>query len=129
MQARSFSEMFEQSIRKYQNRAIETAEVIQELIRIAKELLEAQKHGESLCLNEDEAAFYDTLADNGSARKVMGDDKLKFLGQELILKVKQSVSIDWTLRENARVQIRVMVKCIFRKYGYPPDMEKKQPNW
>lgn len=125
VQARSFSEMLEQSIRKYQNRAIETAEVIQELIRIAKELREAQKHGESLGLNEDEAAFYDALADNGSARKVMGDDKLKFLAQELIKKVRQSVSIDWTLRENARAQIRVMVKRILRKYGYPPDMEKR----
>lgn len=125
VQARSFSEMLEKSVRKYQNRAIETAEVIQELIRIAQELREAKKHGESLGLSEDETAFYDALAENGSARKIMGDDKLKFLAQELIKNVRQSVSIDWTLRENTRAQIRIMVKRILRKYGYPPDMEKK----
>ena len=125
VQARSFAEMLEQSVRKYQNRAIETAEVIQELIRIAKELREAGNRGEKLGLNDDEVAFYDALADNGSSVKVMGDEKLKMLSMELVLRVRQSVSIDWTLRENARAQIRVMVKRILRQFGYPPDMEKK----
>jgi type I restriction enzyme R subunit len=125
VQARSFAEMLEQSVRKYQNRAIETAEVIQELIRLAKELREAGKRGERLGLNEDEVAFYDALADNGSATKVMGDEKLKMLAMELVLRVRQSVSIDWTLRENARAQIRVLVKRLLRQFGYPPDMEKK----
>ena len=125
VQARSFAEMLEQSVRKYQNRAIETAEVIQELIRLAKELREAGKRGETLGLNEDEVAFYDALADNGSATKVMGDEKLKMLAMELVLRVRQSVTIDWTLRENARAQIRVLVKRILRQFGYPPDMEKK----
>jgi len=125
VQARSFAEMLEQSVRKYQNRAIETAEVIQELIRLAKELREAGKRGEKLGLNDDEVAFYDALADNGSATKVMGDDKLKMLAMELVLRVRQSVTIDWTLRENSRAQIRVLVKRILRQYGYPPDMEKK----
>jgi len=125
VQARSFAEMLEQSVRKYQNRAIETAEVIQELIRLAKELREAGKRGETLGLNEDEVAFYDALADNGSATKVMGDEKLKMLAMELVLRVRQSVTIDWTLRENARAQIRVLVKRVLRQFGYPPDMEKK----
>lgn len=125
VQARSFAEMLEQSVRKYQNRAIETAEVIQELIRLAKELREAGKRGETLGLNEDEVAFYDALADNGSATKVMGDEKLKMLAMELVLRVRQSVTIDWMLRENARAQIRVLVKRILRQFGYPPDMEKK----
>lgn len=125
VQARSFAEMLEQSVRKYQNRAIETAEVIQELIRLARELREAGKRGETLGLNEDEVAFYDALADNGSATKIMGDEKLKMLAMELVLRVRQSVTIDWTLRENARAQIRVLVKRVLRQFGYPPDMEKK----
>lgn len=125
VQAKSFAEMLEKAVRKYQNRAIEAAEIIQELIDIAHKMREAQSRGEKMGLTEDEVAFYDALADNESAIKVMGDENLKFLAQELVEKVKQNVSIDWTLRENARAQIRVMVKKILRKYGYPPDMEKK----
>jgi type I restriction enzyme, R subunit len=125
VQARSFAEMLEQSVRKYQNRAIETAEVIAELIHLARELREAGKRGEKLGLNEDEVAFYDALADNDSAIQVMGDDKLKMLAMELVLRVRQSVTIDWMLRENSRAQIRVLVKRILRQFGYPPDMEKK----
>ncbi len=125
VQSRAFSEMLERSIRKYQNRAIAAAEVIQELIELAKQIRESQNRGAKLNLNDDEVAFYDALADNGSAVQVMGDDKIKFLAQELVLRVRQSVSIDWTLRENARAQIRVLVKRILRQFGYPPDMEKK----
>ena len=95
------------------------------MIRLARELREAGKRGETLGLNEDEVAFYDALADNGSATQVMGDEKLKMLAMELVLRVRQSVTIDWTLRENARAQIRVLVKRILRQFGYPPDMEKK----
>jgi type I restriction enzyme, R subunit len=125
VQARSFAEMLELSVRKYQNRALETAEVIQELIRLARELREAGRRGEKLGLNEDEVAFFDALADNGSARQVMGDEKLRMLAMELVLRVRQSVTIDWQLRENARAQIRVLVKRILRQFGYPPDMEKR----
>lgn len=125
VQARSFAEMLEQSVRKYQNRAIETAEVIQELIRLAKELREAGKKGERLGLNEDEIAFYDALADNDSALQIMGDAKLKTLAMELVLRVRQSVTIDWMLRENARAKIRVLVKRMLRRFDYPPNMEKK----
>ena len=123
--ARSFAEMLEESVRKYQNRAIETAEIIQELIRLAKDLREAGKRGEKMGLNDDEVAFYDALADNGSAVKIMGDDQLKVLAMELVLRVRQSITIDWTLRENARATIRVLVKRILRQFGYPPDMEQK----
>jgi len=125
VQARSFAEMLEEAINKYQNRAIEAAEVIEELINLAKEMQKAQKRGEDLGLNDDEIAFYDALGVNDSAVKILGDDTLKLIAQELVKSVKKSVSVDWTKRENARAQIRVMVKRILRKYGYPPDMQAK----
>jgi len=125
VQARSFAEMLEEAVNKYQNRAIEAAEVIEELIKLAKEMREARKRGENLGLNDDEIAFYDALEVNDSAVKLLGDDTLKLIAQELVNSVKRSVSVDWTKRENARAQIRVMVKRILRKYGYPPDMQAK----
>ncbi|RLB95540.1 MAG: DEAD/DEAH box helicase [Deltaproteobacteria bacterium] len=125
VQARSFAAMLEEAINKYQNRAIEAAEVIEELIKLAKEMREAQKRGENLGLSDDEIAFYDALEVNDSAVKLLGDDTLKLIAQELVNSVKRSVSVDWTKRENARAQIRVMVKRILRKYGYPPDMQAK----
>ncbi len=125
VQARSFAEMLEESLRRYQNRAIGAAQVIEELINLAKEMRAAQTRGEKLGLTEDEVAFYDALADNESAREVMGDDKLRMLAQELVDRVKQSVTIDWQVRENARAKIRVLVKRLLRKYGYPPDMTRR----
>jgi type I restriction enzyme R subunit len=125
VQARSFAEMLEQAVRKYQSRAIEAAQVIDELIRLAKEMRQAQSRGQEMGLSEDEVAFYDALAENASAKQVIGDEKLRFLAQELVGRVKQSVTIDWQVRENARAQIRVMVKRILRKYGYPPDMQQR----
>jgi len=125
VQARSFAEMLEEAIRKYQNRAIEAAEVIEELIQLAKDMREAQNRGEKLGLTDDEIAFYDALEVNDSAVRVLGDETLRKIAQELVEKVKQSVTIDWTVRENARAQIRVMVKRILRKYGYPPDKQEK----
>jgi type I restriction enzyme R subunit len=125
VQARSFAEMLEKAIAKYKNRAIEAAEVIDELIQLAREMREAQKRGEKLGLTDDEVAFYDALEVNDSAVKVLGDDVLKIIAQELVKSVKRSVSVDWTKRENARAQIRVIVKRILRKYGYPPDKQEK----
>jgi len=125
VQARSFADMLEQSIRKYQNRAIETAQVIEELIELAKEMRDARRRGDDLGMNDDEIAFYDALEVNDSAVKVLGDDTLKTIAQELVKAVRRGVSIDWTVRENARAQIRVMVKRILRKYGYPPDKQEK----
>jgi type I restriction enzyme R subunit len=125
LQERSFIEMLEETVRKYQNRAIEAAQVIEELITLAQELRNATSRGENLGLNEDEVAFYDALEVNDSAVKVLGDDCLRKIAQELVNAVRKSVTIDWNLRENARAQIRVMVKRILRKYGYPPDMQEK----
>jgi type I restriction enzyme R subunit len=124
IQARSFAEMLETAVKKYQNRAIEAAEIIQELIELAKELRKSENRTLELGLNEDEVAFYDALAENGSARDMIGDEKLRVIAQLLVKQVKRSLSIDWTLRENARAQIRVMVKRILRQYGYPPDLQK-----
>ncbi|MCH7954375.1 MAG: type I restriction endonuclease subunit R [Candidatus Marinimicrobia bacterium] len=123
--ARSFAEMLEKAIRKYQNRAIEAAQVIEELIELAKTMKKAQDRGEELGLNDDEIAFYDALEVNDSAVKVLGDEALKIIARELVEAVKRSVTIDWTIRENARAQIRVIVKRILRKHGYPPDMQEK----
>ena len=125
VQARSFAEMLEQTIRRYQNRAIEAAQVIEELIALAKEMREASARGESLRLSEDELAFYDALETNDSAVKVLGDETLRTIAQELVRTVRANVTIDWTLRENVRAQIRVLVKRILRKYGYPPDKQEK----
>ncbi len=123
VQARSFTEMLENSIRRYQNRAIETAQVIEELIALAKDMREADRRGESLGLTEDEIAFYDALEVNDSAVKVLGDETLRIIAQELLLAVRNNVTIDWTVRENVRAQMRVMIKRILRRYGYPPDKQ------
>jgi type I restriction enzyme R subunit len=125
VQARSFAEMLEQAVRKYQNRALEAAQVIDELIRIAREMRLAESRGQEMGLSDDEVAFYDALAENSSAKQVIGDEKLRFLAQELVDRVKQSVTIDWQVRENARAHIRVLVKRVLRKYGYPPDMQAR----
>ena len=125
VQARAFSEMLEEAVNKYHNRAIAAAEVIEELINLAKEMREAQKRGENLGLTEDEIAFYDALEINDSAVKVLGDDTLKMIARELVQSVRRSVSIDWAQRENARAKIRVMVKRILRQFGYPPDKQER----
>jgi len=125
VQARSFAELLEQAIRKYQNRAIETAQVIEELIQLAKDMRAANARGEELGLTEDEVAFYDALETNDSAVKVLGDETLKTIARELVATVRRNVTIDWTIRDNVRAQLRVLVKRILRKYGYPPDKQEK----
>jgi type I restriction enzyme R subunit len=125
VQARSFAEMLEQTIRRYQNRAIEAAQVIEELIQLAKQMREANARGEALGLSEDELAFYDALETNDSAVKVLGDETLRGIARELVETVRNNVTIDWTLRENVRAQLRVLVKRILRKHGYPPDKQEK----
>jgi len=121
VQSRSFAELLENSLRKYQNRAIEAAQVIEELIAIAKDMREAEQRGEKLGLTEEEAAFYDALGTNDSAVQALGDQNLKFIAQELTKTIRENVTIDWTEREAVRAKLRVMVKRILRKYGYPPD--------
>jgi type I restriction enzyme R subunit len=123
VQGQVFSEKLKKALNAYHNRAITTVELIDELIAIAKELDAANKRGEALGLNDDEIAFYDALATNNSAVAAMGDAKLKLIAAELISQVKKSVTIDWTLRESARARIRVMVKRILNRYGYPPDLQ------
>lgn len=125
VQARSFSEMLENSIRRYQNRAIETAQVIEELISLAKDLREADRRGEALGLTEDEVSFYDALEVNDSAVKVLGDKTLRMIAQELVRAVRSNLKTDWTVRENVRAEMRVMIKRILRRYGYPPDKQAR----
>ena len=125
VQARSFAEMLEQTLRRYQNRGIEAAQVIEELIQLAKEMREAGARGERLGLSEEELAFYDALETNDSAVQVLGDETLRMIAQELVGTVRSNVTIDWTLRENVRAHLRVLVRRILRKYGYPPDKQEK----
>ena len=125
VQGRSFSDMLERSIRAYRNRAIETSQVIERLIEIAKEMRQAQERGDDLGLSDEELAFYDALETNDSAVKVLGDDTLKTIALELVDTVRGNVSIDWTLKESARANIRRMVKRTLRKHGYPPNKQEK----
>ncbi|MFQ3591142.1 MAG: type I restriction enzyme endonuclease domain-containing protein, partial [Chloracidobacterium sp.] len=125
VQARSFAEMLEQTIRRYQNRAIEAAQVIEELIQLAKDMRAADARGEQLGLSDDELAFYDALETNDSAVKVLGDKTLRAIAQELVATVRNNVTIDWTLREDVRANLRRLVKRILRKHGYPPDKQEK----
>ncbi|MBU1198881.1 MAG: type I restriction endonuclease subunit R [Nanoarchaeota archaeon] len=122
---RRFSEMLENAIRKYQNRAIETVEVIETLIEIAKRIEEAKKRGEELNLDEDEMAFYDALSTNKSAIDVMGNEKLAVIATELLEKIQKNVKIDWSERDSVKAKIRLMVKKILKRYKYPPDLQQK----
>ena len=125
VQARSFAEMLEQSLRRYQNRAIEAAQVLEELIQLAKEMRAANARGEQLGLSEEELAFYDALETNDSAVQVLGDDTLRAIARELVETVRQNVTIDWTLRENVRAYLRSRVRRTLRRHGYPPDKQEK----
>ncbi len=125
VQARSFAEMLEQTLRRYQNRAIEAAQVIEELIDLARDMREANARGERLGLSEDELAFYDALETNDSAVQVLGDETLRDIARQLVDTVRNNVTIDWTLRENVRANLRRLVRRILRKHGYPPDKQEK----
>ena len=124
VQARSFAELLEQTIRRYQNRAIEAAQVIEELIALARELREAEARGVALGLSDDELAFYDALGVNDSAVQVLGDETLRDIARELVQTVRSNVTIDWTIRENVRANLRRLVKRVLRKHGYPPDKQE-----
>jgi len=124
VQSRQFSELLQRTLNAYHNRAIATQEVIEELIRLAKQLSESDKRGVDLGLSHEEIAFYDALATNDSAKEAMGDDKLRVIAAELVTQVRKSVTIDWTLREGAQAKIRVMVKRILNRFGYPPDLQE-----
>jgi len=125
VQGRSFAEMLEKSIKRYQNKSIQTAQVIEELIQLAKQMREAERRGEDLGLSPAELAFYDALETNDSAVQVLGDDTLRTIAQELVDTIRNNVTIDWTLRENVQALLRVKVKRVLKKYGYPPDKQQK----
>ena len=125
VQSRSFAEMLENTIRAYQNRAIESAQVIEALIDLAKTINASANRSSELNLTDDEVAFYDALEVNDSAVKVLGDETLKDIARELVRRVKENVTIDWTVRESVRAKLRVIVKHILRRYGYPPDKQAK----
>jgi type I restriction enzyme R subunit len=125
MQARSFAEMLERTIRQYQNRSIEAAQVIAELIELAKSMRAAHQRGEELGLSEEELAFYDALEVNDSAVKVLGNETLRTIARELVEVVRRNVTIDWTVKESVRAKLRTMVKRILRKCGYPPDKQER----
>ena len=122
-ESRRFSERLEDAIARYHTNAISTVEVLQELIDMAKALRAAQARGEEEGLSEDELAFYDALAENESAVEVMGSDELKVIAHELLVKLQGNITVDWAHRENARAKMRVLVKRILKKYGYPPDLQ------
>jgi len=125
VQSRSFAELLEKSIRAYQNRTIEAAKVIEELIELARQMREASRRGENLGLSEEELAFYDALETNDSAVAILGDEVLKKIAQELVETIRKNITIDWTVRENVRANMRRMIKRILRKHGYPPDKQEK----
>lgn len=116
--------MLENSIKRYQNKILTAAEVIQELIDIAQEIKKADKRGEELGLSDYELAFYDAVANNKSARDILGDEVLRDLAIYLVETVKKNASIDWTLKESVKAKLKVMVKRALRKFGYPPDQQK-----
>lgn len=124
VKARSFAELLERALQRYKNNSIEAAQIIEELIEVARKIRESGKEAEELGLTSEEVAFYDALAENESARQVMGDDQLRKLAAILVKRVRANVSVDWTIREDAQARLRVEVKRLLREYGYPPDEAK-----
>lgn len=125
IQGKSFMDLLDKTIKKYTNRSVEAAQVIEELIELARKVREEKGRGNKMSMNEDEIAFYDALEVNDSAVKILGDDALRKIALELTEMIRNSVTIDWTQRESVQAEIRLKVKKILRKYGYPPDKEKK----
>ncbi len=123
VEIRAFTERLQDAIARYHANAITTAEVLQELIKLAKDLRAARERGEATGMTLEEIAFYDALAENESAQQVMGDDTLRVIAHELLVSLRENVAVDWAHRESARARLRVLVKRILRKYGYPPDLQ------
>ena len=123
VETRAFTERLEDAIARYHANATTTAEVLQELIKLAQDIRAARNRGEEQGLSDEEIAFYDALAENESALQVMGDDKLRVIAHELLVSLRENLAVDWAHRESARARLRVLVKRILRKYGYPPDLQ------
>jgi type I restriction enzyme R subunit len=122
-QSRGFTERLEAAIARYHSNAITTVQVLEELIKLAKDIRAAHARGEETGLTGEEIAFYDALAQNRSAQDVMGEPALRVIAHELVMSLKGSVTVDWMHRDAARARMRVLVKRILRKYGYPPDLQ------
>jgi type I restriction enzyme, R subunit len=116
--------MLERAINEYKNRGIDTVQVIEELLDLAKKISNADKRGEELGLSEEEIAFYDALADNESAVELLGNETLRLMAAELVKIIRQNAGVDWTLRKNIQAKMKVNVKRLLKKYGYPPDKQK-----
>jgi type I restriction enzyme R subunit len=125
VQSKKFSEMIAQAVKNYQNNLITSAQVIEELINLAKDIKQADRKGEELGLDFREYAFYSALEINDSSVAILGDEVLRHIARELVDTVRSNTSIDWTIRENVQAKMRIAVKKILRKHGYPPDMELK----
>ena len=123
VQAKKFSEMLEASVIQYQKRSLETAEVIQALVDMARDMNELSKRGEQLGLSDDELAFYDAISSNESAREFYENEVLKQIARELTISVKKNIKVDWNIRESVRAQMRITIKRLLRKYKYPPDKQ------
>jgi type I restriction enzyme R subunit len=123
VQTKKFTERLELAIARYHTNAVSTVELLQELIELARDIRESHRRGEEEGLSQEEIAFYDALAENESAVEVMGDESLRVIAHELLNSLKKNVTVDWSKRESARARMRVLVKKILRKYGYPPDMQ------
>lgn len=124
VKAKKFTDMLNAAINKYNKRAIETSKVIEELIELAKEMNDSYKAGEGSDMIQEEVAFYDALASHDTAEQVLGDDILKVIAHELTKAIKENMSIDWNLRDSARAKMRITVRRLLKKYGYPPDLQK-----
>lgn len=122
--SKRFSEMLSKSIQKYNNRSIEASKVIEELIQMAKEINQEKERGKELGLSTEEIAFYDALASHETAKEAMGDKELRAIAHELTKTVKNNMSVDWSKRESAKAKMRVQVRRLLKKYGYPPDLQK-----
>ena len=124
IQNKKFTDLLQQALNKYRNRAIETAQVIEELIAMAQEFRAAAERGEDLGLSADEMAFYDALETNQAAVRELGDDILRKIAAELTDQLRKNISVDWSVRDTVRARLRLLVKRILRKYKYPPDLEQ-----
>jgi len=124
IKSKKFSEMLNETLRKYKNRSIDSAQVVKELVDLARKVREEKRDGKNLNLSNEEEAFYDALADNDSAKEILGDKTLAIIAKELTRLIKQNVSVDWEIRESVQAKLKVMIKRLLREYGYPPDKQK-----
>jgi type I restriction enzyme R subunit len=125
IQERSFAAMLEHTISNYQKRMLDNFQVIDELIRLAKEMRDARNRGKDLGLDDNEVAFYDALCVNESAVRELGNEELKKIARELVHELKKSTTVDWTIRESVQAELRIKVKNTLRHHNYPPDLEEK----